>query len=88
MYIFCTLNIVASVSYMKATIKILSQDGIFIVYYLLFIIHYSLKRQDFLKNNEYGQSKADFISNLHISLKETAETEYRDFIQQVFFIFD
>ena len=25
----------------------------------------------------YGQSKADFISKLHISLKETAETEYR-----------
>ena len=24
----------------------------------------------------YGQSKADFISKLHISLKETAETEY------------
>ena len=25
---------------------------------------------------QYGQSKADFISKLHISLKETAETEY------------
>ena len=25
----------------------------------------------------YGQSKADFISKLHIALKETAETEYR-----------
>lgn len=24
----------------------------------------------------YGQSKADFLSKLHISLKETAETEY------------
>lgn len=24
----------------------------------------------------YGQSKADFISKLHIALKETAETEY------------
>ena len=24
----------------------------------------------------YGQSKADFIAKLHISLKETAETEY------------
>ncbi|MBE7060529.1 MAG: four helix bundle protein [Ruminococcaceae bacterium] len=24
----------------------------------------------------YGQSKADFISKMHISLKETAETEY------------
>ena len=24
----------------------------------------------------YGQSKVDFISKLHISLKETAETEY------------
>ncbi len=24
----------------------------------------------------YGQSKSDFISKLHISLKETAETEY------------
>lgn len=24
----------------------------------------------------YGQSKADFITKLHISLKETAETEY------------
>ena len=24
----------------------------------------------------YGQSKADFISKLHISLKETAKTEY------------
>ncbi len=24
----------------------------------------------------YGQSKADFISKLHVSLKETAETEY------------
>ena len=25
---------------------------------------------------QYGNSKADFISKLHISLKETAETEY------------
>ena len=25
----------------------------------------------------YGQSKADFISKMHIALKETAETEYR-----------
>ncbi len=25
---------------------------------------------------QYGQSKADFISKLHIALKETAETEY------------
>lgn len=25
---------------------------------------------------QYGQSKADFISKMHISLKETAETEY------------
>ena len=24
----------------------------------------------------YGQSKADFISKMHIALKETAETEY------------
>lgn len=24
----------------------------------------------------YGQSKADFVSKLHITLKETAETEY------------
>ena len=24
----------------------------------------------------YGQSKADFVSKLHIALKETAETEY------------
>lgn len=24
----------------------------------------------------YGQSKADFVAKLHISLKETAETEY------------
>jgi four helix bundle protein len=24
----------------------------------------------------YGQSKADFVSNMHIALKETAETEY------------
>lgn len=24
----------------------------------------------------YGQSRADFISKLHIALKETAETEY------------
>ncbi len=29
-------------------------------------------------NNEanYGQSKADYISKMHIALKETAETEY------------
>ena len=26
---------------------------------------------------QYGNSKADFIAKLHISLKETAETEYR-----------
>lgn len=25
---------------------------------------------------QYGQSKADFISKLHIALKETSETEY------------
>ena len=25
---------------------------------------------------QYGNSKADFVSKLHISLKETAETEY------------
>ena len=25
---------------------------------------------------QYGNSKADFIAKLHISLKETAETEY------------
>lgn len=24
----------------------------------------------------YGQSKADFVSKIHIALKETAETEY------------
>ena len=24
----------------------------------------------------YGQSKADFVSKMHIALKETAETEY------------
>ena len=29
----------------------------------------------FWKSN-YGQSKADFISKMHIALKETAETEY------------
>ena len=25
---------------------------------------------------QYGQSKADFVSKMHIALKETAETEY------------
>lgn len=29
-----------------------------------------------LNEAQYGNSKADFISKLHISLKETAETEY------------
>ena len=29
-----------------------------------------------INETNYGQSKADFISKLHISLKETAETEY------------
>ncbi len=29
-----------------------------------------------INESNYGQSKADFISKLHIALKETAETEY------------
>ena len=29
-----------------------------------------------IREANYGQSKADFLSKLHISLKETAETEY------------
>ena len=29
-----------------------------------------------INETNYGQSKADFISKLHIALKETAETEY------------
>ena len=29
-----------------------------------------------INETQYGNSKADFIAKLHISLKETAETEY------------
>ena len=29
-----------------------------------------------IREANYGQSKADFISKMHIALKETAETEY------------
>lgn len=29
-----------------------------------------------INEENYGQSKADFISKMHIALKETAETEY------------
>ena len=31
---------------------------------------------DNIHEANYGQSKADFISKMHIALKETAETEY------------
>ncbi len=30
-----------------------------------------------IREAQYGQSKADFVSKMHIALKETAETEYR-----------
>ena len=29
-----------------------------------------------IREANYGQSKADFVSKMHIALKETAETEY------------
>ena len=29
-----------------------------------------------INEENYGQSKADFVSKMHIALKETAETEY------------
>ena len=29
-----------------------------------------------INESNYGQSKADFVSKMHIALKETAETEY------------
>ena len=59
--------------------KILSKDRIFlfcIIHFSLFNIHHSLSLTGFFNEANYGQSKADFISKLHIALKETAETEY------------
>ena len=41
-------------------------------YSLLSVISYLLSEGRYL----YGTSKADFIAKLHISLKETAETDY------------
>ena len=31
---------------------------------------------EYINEANYGQSKADFVSKMHIALKETAETEY------------
>ncbi len=54
--------------------------------YLLKIKHESVISKQILRSGtsiganineaQYGNSKADFISKLHIALKETAETEY------------
>ena len=40
------------------------------------IIHSGTSIGANINEANYGQSKADFISKMHIALKETAETEY------------